>query len=175
MPVSAIVTTPGSATANSYVTIAVADQYHLDRPPAGTTWDDATVDQKTAAILFATKLLDSMYVWSGWAAISTQVLGWPRTGMWYRTGYYVPSDLIPVELQFATAEYARQLLVADRSADSDIETQGISSLSAGPVSLSFQATVVAKVIPDAVVNLIPSDWGVVRSRSGVAFRNVVRA
>lgn len=175
MPVSTIVTTPGSATANSYVTIVVADQYHLDRPPVGTTWDDSTVDQKTSAILFATKLLDSMYDWTGWVVTEVQALAWPRVGMWYANGFYVPNTVIPVELQEATAEYARQLLVADRAGDSDIETQGISSLSAGPVSLSFKADVVAKVVPDAVVNLIPSDWGRVRSRVGSPFRDVTRS
>ena len=80
----------------------------------------------------------------------------------------MPSDIIPEELQEATAEYARQLLASDRAGDSDIETQGITSIKAGPVTLTFKDSVYAKVVPDAVFNLIPRDWGTIRGRvSGV--------
>jgi hypothetical protein len=165
MPVSTLVTTVGAADANAYVTLTVADQYHLDRPAVGTTWDDANPRQKTAAILWATKLLDSLYDWTGWVVDETQALLWPRNGMWYRSGYYVPSTIIPTEIQEATAEYARQLLVSDRAGDSDVETQGIKSLKAGPVSLVFKDDVIAKVVPDAVFHLIPQEWGAPRGRT----------
>jgi hypothetical protein len=164
LPPSALVTTAGSASANSYVTLAVANQYHANRPPVGTTWDDATSDEKGAALIWATKLLDSLIDWTGWVVTETQALLWPRVGMWYRSGYYVPSDVIPVELQHATAEYARQLLLEDRAGDSDIETVGLTHLTAGPVSLTFKDSVYAKVVPDAVFHLIPSRWGSVRGR-----------
>lgn len=166
MSVSALVVTPGAANANAYVSLAVADQYHADRPASGTTWEDATSDEKNAAILFATEQLDMLYAWTGYVVNSTQALLWPRVGMWYPSRYTVPSDIIPIQLQRATAEFARQLLAADRTADSDVETQGISSLSVGPVSLSFKSTVKAKVIPDAVFNLLPRDWGFPRGRVG---------
>lgn len=174
MPISAIVTTAGSASANAYVSIAVADQYHLDRPAAGTTWADATTDQKTTAILWATKLLDALWEWSGNVVNSTQALLWPRVGMYYRSGYTVPSTVIPTELQHACAEFARQLLVADRMADSDIEVQGITSLRAGSVALTFKDGVYARPVPDAVVNLLPPEWGYVRGRQR-ATRDLVRA
>lgn len=168
MAVSTIVTTAGSASANAYVSLAVADQYHLDRPAAGTTWSSASDDEKTAAILWATKLLDSKYEWEGWAADAVQVLAWPRTGLMNRNRTVALSTTaIPTEIQQATAEFARQLLAGDRAGDSDVETQGITRLTAGSVSLSFKDSVYAKVVPDAVVNLIPCDWGHVRGTSSV--------
>lgn len=175
MPVSAIDVTPGSATANAYVTLAVADQYHLDRPAAGTTWATATADQKNAAILWATALMDAMWDWTGYPTDAIQALLWPRGAILKRNGWeYVDIHVIPIELQHATAEYARQLLVSDRMADSDIETLGIKALTAGPVSLSFKDTVVAKVVPDAVFNLIPPFWGSPRSRTS-STRDLVRS
>lgn len=164
MPVTALDVTPGSPSANAYVTLAVAEQYHLDRPAAGTTWSGASTDQKNAAILWATKLLDSLIDWTGWVAASTQALLWPRAGMLYRSGYSVPSSIIPTELQHATAEFARQLLAADRAGDSDVETQGLRALRAGPVSLEFKDSVYAKVVPDAVWSLLPASWGTIRGR-----------
>lgn len=175
MPVSAIDVTAGSATANAYVTLAVADQYHLDRPPVGTTWSAASSDQKTAAILWATRLMDSMWQWVGYPTDAIQALLWPRGGVLKRNGWeYVDLHVIPIELQQATAEFARQLLVGDRAGDSDIETQGIRQLTAGPVQLSFNEVVVAKVVPDAVFNLIPCGWGYPRSRAS-SVRDLVRA
>ena len=169
MPVSALVTTAGSALANAYIDVAGADQYHLDRPTAGTTWSAATADQKSAAILWATKLMDAMWTWGGYPTDAVQALLWPRGAMLKRNGWeYVDIHVVPAEIQQATAEYARQLLASDRAADSSVETQGILSLKAGPVELTFKDGVFAKVVPDAVVNLIPPDWGYARTRaSGV--------
>jgi hypothetical protein len=158
MPISTLVTTVGASDANAYVTLAVANQYHLDRSPASADWTDATDDVKNKAILFATKLLDSLVEWSGRVIDDTQALLWPRTGMIKRSGYYVDSDVIPTELQEATAEYAAQLISGDRAADSDVETQGITALKAGPVMLQFKDSVAAKAVPDAVIYFLPREW-----------------
>lgn len=176
MPASALVTTAGSALANAYVDLATADQYHADRPPAsGNAWASATTDQKTAAILWATRLMDAMWQWIGYPVDAVQALLWPRGAMLKLNGWeYVPLTQIPPELQRATAEYARQLLASDRMADSDVETQGIKSLSAGPVSLSFKDDVYAKNVPDAVFNLIPTHWGCPRTR-GQGVRELQRS
>jgi hypothetical protein len=175
MPVSTLVVTAGLASANAYCTVAFADQFFLDRSPTDATWAAATADQKSAAILWATKLLDALWEWEGYPTDAIQSLLWPRGGILKRNGWeYVPTDEIPVELQRACAEYARQLLASDRMADSDVETQGLKSLTAGPVSLVFKDDVTAKQVPDAVINLIPPDWGCVRGqRSG--YRNLLRS
>jgi hypothetical protein len=175
VPVSAIVTTPGSANANAYVDAAFVDQYHLDRPAPSIPWSTYSADQKAAAILWATVLLDSMWCWTGYPTDAVQALQWPRGGMLRPSGWdYVGTNEIPIQLKRACAEFARQLAAADRTADSDVETQGISSLRAGPVSLTFKDDVTAKVVPDAVVNLIPDDWGYPRGREN-GYRGLVRS
>lgn len=174
MPASALVTTAGSALANAYVDLATADQYHLDRPPVGTTWVTASTDQKTAAILWATKLMDRMWYWNGYPTDAVQALLWPRGGMLKPNGWeYVDLHVIPPELQQATAEYARQLLVSDRVGDSAIETGGITSVKAGSVEVHFKDSVFSKPVPDAVFDLIPPNWGYPRVRS-TGTRDLVR-
>lgn len=173
MAVSALDATVGGASANTYTTLAEANQYHEDRPASGATWSGAEDDEKNAALLWAQKLLDSMFEWSGAVTGYTQALLWPRIGMYYRSGEEVSSSVIPDELKWAQAEFARQLMAADRAGDSDVETQGITKLVAGPVELEFKDNVAAKVVPDAVVNLIPDDWGWV-SGSRPSFRRVLR-
>lgn len=164
MAVSALNITPGSPTANAYVSLAVANQYHLDRPAAGTTWSAATPDQKNAAILWATLLLDRLFYWNGFVASSEQKLMWPRTGLVAANGWIALDYLtIPLEIQRATAEFARQLIAADRTADSDIETQGLKLIKVGSVRVDFKDDVYAKPIPDIIIHLIPYDWGYPRA------------
>ena len=173
MGTSTLVATAGAANANSYVTLAVADQYHDDRPAAGTTWADASDNNKTRALLWATMLLDDHYDWEGAVETETQKLNWPRNGLSTVNGYNLDSDTIPDEIADATSEYARQLLVADRAGDSEVETQGLTDLKVGSIALAFKDNVFAKNVPDAVVWLIPRHWGRVRGTSGT--RTLVRA
>lgn len=175
MAATALVTTTGSASANAYCDLAFADQYHADRPPVGTTWANATSDQKTAAILWATKLMDRMWEWVGFPTDAVQALLWPRQGMIKLNGWeYVDLHTVPVELMQATAEYARQLLASDLAGNSDLQTFGITSLRAGPVAFSFKNDVIAKPVPDTVFNLIPCGWGYPRNRE-MSSRPLLRA
>jgi len=175
MPVSTLVTTAGSASANAYCDLAFAEQYQLDRPAVGTTWSAATADQKNASILWATKLMDALWIWEGFPTDAIQALLWPRHGILKLNGWeYVDIHTIPVELQRATAEYARQLLASDLAGTSDIETLKITSMKAGPVAFSFGSGVTAKPVPDTVFTLIPPSWGYPRGRN-MGVRPLVRA
>ena len=180
MPVSTLVATAGAVNANSYTTVAIADQFHLDRPVVGTTaatglWSAATTDQKTAALLWATKLLEQYFVWNGYItdSVTPQALLWPRTGLINLNGLSSLDDAtIPNQIQWATAEFARQLLVSDRAGDSAVETQGIKLLKAGSIRIDFKDNVHAKPIPDVVSNLIPDAWGYTQPQGE---RELVRA
>ncbi len=158
-----IVATALSASANSYCTIAEADTYHETHLYAD-DWNDADDTQRCQALQMATRLLDTWFDWAGSPVGSTQALLWPRVGTVGPNGYALASDVVPVLIKNATAELARQLIASNRTADSETETQGLKSLTAGPVSLTFGA-VSAKPIPDAVMALC--SWlGTVRSRTG---------
>lgn len=167
MSISTIVTTAGSAAANAYVDLTTANQYHIDRPAADDVWLNATDAQKQAGILWATKLLDRLVAWTGARVDYTQALEWPRYGTYYRNGDYIPSDVIPEDLQWATAEFARQLLTEDLAeSGADVERLGLKSFSGGGISLSFRSSAFPMVIPNAVYLLMPDSW-FARSRSVV--------
>ena len=167
MGTSTLDATAAGASSNSYVTLAAADQYHDDRPAAGTTWADASENNKIRALLWATVLLDDHFEWSGSVETEAQRLAWPRSGLATPNGYNLDSDTVPEAIADATAEYARQLLVADRAADSEVETQGLTNLKVGSIALGFEDNVYAKNVPDAVVWLIPRPWARLRGSSGV--------
>ena len=159
MAVSTIDTTLGSASANAYCSLAVANQYHDDRAKAGdTTWTKASNTLRQEGILWATKLLDALVEWNGVVVDDVQKLMWPRYGLRKRNGYEQLSSEIPIELQEACAEYSRQLIADDLAADRDAEVEGLESLRAGPVTLKFRETVSSKSVPDAVIYLLPENW-----------------
>jgi hypothetical protein len=83
--------------------------------------------------------------------------------MYSRNGVLIANNVIPQDLKNAQAEYARQLMAEDRTADNSVMSQGISKIKAGPVELNFKsefaATDAAKaMVPDVVKVLIPASW-----------------
>jgi hypothetical protein len=159
--------TPGHASANSYATIAEGNTYHENHLYAS-SWDDADDDTKCRALVMATRLLDTWFEWTtGLPASGTQALLWPRDAAYGPNGYEHDDDEIPVLVKEATIEWARHLIAGDRTADSDIETQGISALKAGSVFLQFRSGVSAKPVPDAV-QAKASHYGRMRGRGGGA-------
>jgi len=146
-----LVVTPGAATANGYASVAEADAYSVERLEA-TTWDGADVPTKEAAIIMATRLLDAMpQAWTGAAVDAIQALRWPRLGMLNRNGFPIGTTIVPQALKDAMSEFARQLIEeATRVSDNDVLNQGITSVKAGSVSVSFGQ----KTLEDAAANLL---------------------
>jgi hypothetical protein len=170
--------TVGGATSNSYLTVAEADAYFDTRIALVPPWSAAA--DPDAALIMATRVLDALaqpfktFVpgppgdpgyyrvrrqWTGAAATSTQRLAWPRTGMLTRNGYPIASTVIPQELKDATAELAGQLLAQDFTLNNAVAQQGIASVKAGSVAVSFRDDFIFKqVIPDAVYDLLVQSW-----------------
>ncbi len=117
-----VVATVGSASANSFVTVAETDTY-CDARMNATAWADAEDDDKARAVIDATREL-SAKAWVGTRASSTQKLSWPRSFAinpdvsWASWAYY-DSTTIPDRVKDATCELAFLLLNGDAS---DINT-----------------------------------------------------
>jgi len=169
--------TVGGGSANSFETLAEANTYFDERLPLPTPWV-ASGDNSIRALIMATRVLSSLSVphktlhigkdgskyfvtarqWTGTPASATQRLAWPRIGMFDRNGNAIPENVIPYELKDAESELAGQLIMADSTLDNAVSVQGITSIKAGSVSLSFKDAIDAHVLPDAVVNLMPPSW-----------------
>lgn len=155
-----LVATPGAANANSFTTREFANSYHEGRLHTA-TWTTATDADKDVALVMATTILSTRVRWKGAPTTSTQALPFPRTGLVNRNGVPVPDNVVPVELQQATAELARLLLATDRTAENEIAASGLKSLKAGPVSLAFREdlqTTPTRMVPDYVRALLVPSW-----------------
>jgi len=165
MPVT-IIATAGAANANSYCTLAEANAYH-DARSVVASWDNASNDEKSRALVMATRLLDEHVEWKGEASTGTQALGWPRTYTYDLNGNEIVGDVVPQKLKEAEAEFARQLLEADRSADSKTETEGVKEMKVGEIEFTFEYPH-AKVLPDAVYYMIRHWAKSIRQRNQVS-------
>lgn len=167
----ALDTTVGGASADSYATLAEFNTYITNRPNATTLSTDAA---KEAALRFAAKLLDAMFAWTGSAVDGVQVRSWPRSGMVTRNGYDIGTTTIPQELKDAQCEWAMRLGASDIAADNEALKQGITSVKAGSVAVSFKSVdettdeaiirqqselfYLSKTVPDAVRFLLVPSW-----------------
>ena len=92
-------------------------------------WTAATSGTKAAALVMATRLVDSQFQFNGYRAHETQALQWPRercpdpdrnlvtsTPLSPVLTNFVPSDAVPQAVASAVCEMARELLIADRTA-----------------------------------------------------------
>jgi hypothetical protein len=177
-----LIATAGAANANSYCDVTTADAYHDSRLNSD-DWNSADADTKARALITATRLLDEHIEWDGYLSTSTQALQWPRTYMdtdrrlllyppgqqpfdWWNA-YYVDPTTIPARLAQATAEFARQLMVRDRTADDDLSQKQITSITAGAVKLDFKGYATPQVIPDSVYYFV-RPWGRIRHRANTS-------
>ena len=121
----AINATVGSASANSYLTLAAAQEI-IDgfvQDADVTAWASATTDQKNRALFTATQRLDRER-FLGARATDTQALQWPRTGVrkpdtyinTYAVGFpfrittdYFTDTEIPTQIQYAQVVLATYL------------------------------------------------------------------
>lgn len=114
----------GSATDNSYLTIAEADAIALTR--VGTlAWPDAAQAQQEAALVSASRYLDQLS-WIGTRTAEDQPMAWPRTDAECDEKVY-DNATIPSEVEQATFDLAEALL----SDPGLITGQGGSSAGAG--------------------------------------------
>lgn len=135
-----LTTTPGSATADSYASLADALAYHAAMGNA--TWAAATDALREPALRRATLWLDATYRgrWPGYRLNArAQALDWPRKGVADNEGYAVDHLTIPAEVENATCEAALRELDAPGSLAPDyVAAEAVKTATAGPVSVTFK-------------------------------------
>lgn len=93
----------GLDTANSYLDLADADQYHSN---AGNDyWGTLSDDTKQKGLVRASAYIDKRFApkFRGSRRRRTQALAWPRLGAYDNDGFYI--DTVPIQIVRAVAEY----------------------------------------------------------------------
>lgn len=122
-----LVNTAGSASANSYASLAESNSYHETvRPDDEITWLEQAETTRERFLIMSTRLIDQHWEFIGYKTNNTQALLWPRNnvlidGRWANEASYkyFDNDAIPQFLKDATSELARILVDTDVLADPD--------------------------------------------------------
>lgn len=172
-----IISTPGASNANSYGSLTEANDYFASRAPLSIPWDPLDDDVNSIYLVMACRVMESILTpkkelrwnsgkpyyytyktWTGLPSTEIQSLSWPRKLMYNRNGFAIANNVIPIELKYSQFEFAGQLKISDSTLNNDIVTQGITSVRAGSVALTFKDTITPQVLPDMVLNLLSSSW-----------------
>jgi hypothetical protein len=124
--------------ANSYVSVADADEYVSDRITSATVqaaWTALTADQKATAVVNASRALDQAASWIGDRYWRDQGLGWPRVNAMY-DGFYLESTTFPIRVVEATVEMALWSMT-NSGAISVQQNASFDAIKVGPLTIDF--------------------------------------
>ena len=162
--------TPGSVSANSYVSLEEAGDY-FDARLYSDAWIDATSGVQQQSLIMATRQLDESYSWNGSKTSTDQSLDWPRSGVYDCEGQLITSTIIPSDIKNATYEQALYLLSCDSTATLDILVQGVKKAKLDVLAVEADRTLVPNKISDNVV--LCMSYGIKRgSNSGILYRGM---
>lgn len=156
--------TPKGTNSNSYLTQVRASAI-LDARLYSSAWTNATSGDKDRAIVWATTLLDAMMdwlgtptepgIWNGSQQINAQALRWPRWGVLNRDkNAFLPKDLVPLDIEVATAELALALLSNDRFTAPSLLGQGIEEAAVGSIRVKVSKEMMEDLIPDNIYAMV---------------------
>lgn len=134
----ALVATVGAADANSYVDVAEANAYFAAGVHLGSaTWAGLTNDNKSAALITATRQLDRLRFW-GCKYSELQALQFPRDYCAWKF------NQIPKELKEACLEQALSLApniaAGGQGTRERLQAQGVESYSIGDLTETFASS-----------------------------------
>lgn len=157
----ALITTPGSASADSYASIAEATEYTAAR---GLAWF-LGLNAQEQALRRATAWIDATYrgKFPGQRQNGRgQSLEWPRKDAQDADGYDIEIDAIPSEIVSATIEAAVRELASPNGLSPDVNlSQSVRSETVGPISVTYAGAAgvssqrpVLTVVDDILASLI---------------------
>lgn len=123
-----------SVGAESYISVATADAFHLSRGNAA--WAGLGVGRKEELLRLATDMLEARYagLWVGQLVTPGQGLQWPRIN-YYPGVLLVDPLVVPVNLAKATAQLALELFLSPL--DDDSISQQVLSEKVGPITVTY--------------------------------------
>ena len=159
--------TPGSATANSYASVAEADTYFSTHRESA-QWTALSTTDKEKYLIESTMAVDDRVVdWIGTVASVDQSLDWPRSGL--SSSHGIESTEIPDDIKRAVYELSMYLLEGN-ALDDDVK---LDSVRTGTLRVDFDENNPRGAFPRHV-SAILTKYGLTSSSGGVGQVSVIR-
>ena len=143
---------PTSASMNSYVTVAEADDYFSAKFGAS-AWADFDQATKEALLFGATNTLET-FQFDGQRTVRTQPLKWPRKLVYNEESVEQPSNVVHPKIKQATFELAYWAWTEEDRPATDAELEQLQSSKVGPLDYTFKSGV--SRIPAYIIDLVKS-------------------
>lgn len=160
------------AGANSYVSVAEADDIITVNIHQSTAWLALTNTNKEYLLIWATRTLDAYVDWEGVKTDEDSALRWPRTGVTDRDGNAVGVNEIPEQVKQATALLASSLREKDRSGEQGKD--GVKRVKADVVEVELDSNYRIGMLTDDLAFLLKG-LGIVNTGSSLGFGQIVRS
>jgi hypothetical protein len=146
--------TPLSTTANSFGTLAEADDYLANKRLNGGAWAVLAQALRETALIQACALLERGFTWAGSIRTIEQKLSWPRSGVEDPNGRWYSYDTVPDIVKEAQFELAFALTVKDRIAgqEPDLLGKGFSRVKLDVIDIDVDPNQVLGAFPPWVVS-----------------------
>lgn len=166
-----MITTAGDVNADSYVSVEEADsivESSVDR----SAWPEDDED-KEAALIEATRIIDSQFRWVGVIASDTQALRWPRSEVYDLDGRLYPNTVIPRPVRIAVTNLAYFLI---KSNGLNMVDSGVTRMRVGPIDMTFGEDSATIGIPGYIVRSLSAFGAYVGvSNGGIINVNAIRS
>lgn len=161
----------GLPDATSYVSVEEADDIITMNIHASASWEALDVADKERLLAWASRYLDERTRWFGHKAVEASALRWPRSGVTDRDGVRLDANMIPRQLQIATAEMARYLVDEDRSVERGQDA--LTRLKADVIELEFSEGYRLPQVPSHMQYLIKG-IGTISAGGGMKTARLIR-
>lgn len=160
------------AGANSYVTLAYANDYFAIDVNAASTWAALTDPNKELYLQAATRILDQKVKWKGDKVDETSALRWPRTGVYDRDDILIEDTEIPDQLKEVVCEMAKYLLSGE-DPTVGIGAEAIKRIKADVVEVEYQDGMMQTTVPSFFHSLLRG-IGSYPSAFGHQFQRIIK-
>jgi hypothetical protein len=144
----------GGTSANSYSSQADATDYLTTERLYTAAWVAASTADKDAALIWATRTLDSLFDWLGDKVVDTQALRHPRYGLLDPDGYSILDTVLAPNLVRATQSLAANLLEQDRLSDPELTGLGLSRLKIDTIEMTIDGKNLQEIVPQDIILML---------------------
>ncbi|MGD9670182.1 MAG: DnaT-like ssDNA-binding protein [Hyphomicrobiaceae bacterium] len=167
----------GLPTANSYASVAYADDYLVVKPDTS-SWVALSSAEKERYLMLATRTLDQRATYRGQKAVEDSALRWPRVGALDCDSIAQPYDEVPDPIKQATVELAFHFVRNGIDPSMPISTSGeITKIKADVIEIEY-----SDGTQSSTVNFFPQGFnealgclGRVSTGRGSGFGRILRA
>jgi hypothetical protein len=142
----------GLANANSYGSLAEADDYFTSHPYYSDAWFEFGEPERKNLLIRAAMEMNTLVRWRGYITNVGQGLPWPRSLVYDNEGRLIADNVVPTQVKYAQFEMAMFLGRGDPYAASSSE--GVDRLKIDVIELEFSSSKITTPLPAPALLLL---------------------